>query len=175
MKIVFSLCANGLKHALSVAAAAVFSTITVLNAASQEPIPCSDILYLIEQSKTQFLAIRGSAGNEQGGYETTFVLSGAWFCVILEDAEKGSYQCTWKHPHGDERAQQQFLGFVKEMRSCIGHFAEERKDQSVNHPDFYASYFYRLPGGEASVTLKNKSKLMSTLVSIGIDGFTKPE
>jgi hypothetical protein len=62
---------------------------------------------------------------------------------------------------------------VKEMRNCIGHIAEERTDQPVNHPDFYASYYYQLPGGEASVTLKNKSKLMSTLVSIGIDGFTK--
>ncbi len=28
-----------------------------------------------------------------------------------------------------------------------------------------------LPGGEARVSLKNKSKLMSTLVSIAIDGF----
>ncbi len=158
---------------LSAAAAAVFSTMTFLNAASEEPTLCSDILYLIEQSRSQFLAIRGDAGSEFGDYDTTFVLPDAWYCVILEDVEKSSYQCTWKYLHGDERAQKTFQRFVKEMRNCIGNIAEERTDQPVNHPDFYASYYYQLPGGEASVTLKNKSKLMSTLVSIRIDGFAK--
>lgn len=55
---------------------------------------------------------------------------------------------------------------------CNGNIAEERVDQPVNHPDVFVCYYYRLPGGEASVALKNKSELMSTLVSIGIDGFT---
>ena len=157
---------------LSVAAAAAFSVITFLNAASEEPTLCSDILYLIEQSRSQFLAIRGDAGSDFGDYDTTFVLPDAWYCVILEDVEKRSYQCTWKYPLGDERAQKTFQRFVKEMRNCIGNIAEERTDQPVNHPDFYASYYYQLMGGEASVTLKDKNKLMSTLVSIGIDGFT---
>jgi hypothetical protein len=130
-------------------------------------------IYLIEQSRSQFVAIRGDTGSDFGDYDATFVLPDAWYCVILEDVEKGSYRCVWKYPHGDERAHKTFQRFVKEMRNCIGHIAEERTDQPVNHPDFYASYYYQLPGGEASVTLKNKSKLMSTLVSIGIDGFTK--
>ncbi len=158
---------------LSVAAAAVFSTITFLNAASEEPTLCSDILYLIEQSRSQFLAIRGDSGSDFGDYDTTFVLPDAWYCVILEDVAKRSYQCTWKYPYGDERAHKTFQRFVKEMRNCIGNIAEERRDQPVNHPDFYASYYYQLPRGEARVTLKNKSKLMSTLVSIVIDGFKK--
>jgi hypothetical protein len=158
---------------LSAAAAALFSTIPFLNAASEEPALCSDILYLIEQSRSQFVAIRGDTGSDFGGYDATFVLPDAWYCVILEDAEKGSYQCTWKYPLGDERAHQTYQRFIEEMRNCIGHMAEERVDRPVNHPDFYASYYYRLPGGEASVALKNKSKLMSTLVSIGIDGFTQ--
>ena len=87
--------------------------------------------------------------------------------------EKKSYRCVWKYPHGDERAHNTFQRLAEEMRNCIGNIAEERTDQSVNHPDFYASYYYQLPGGAASVNLKNKSNLMSTLVSIRIDGFTK--
>ncbi len=158
---------------LSVAVAAVFSSITFLNAASEEPTLCSDILYLIEQSRSQFVAIRGDTSSDFGDYDATFVLPDAAYCVILEDVEKMSYRCVWKYPHGDERAQKTFQRFVKEMRNCIGNIAEERTDQSVNHPDFYASYYYQLPGGAASVNLKNKSKLMSTLVSIRIDGFTK--
>ena len=158
---------------LSVAAAAVFSAITFLNAASDEPTLCSDILYLIEQSRSQFVEIRGDTAGDFGDYDATFVLPDAWYCAIFEDAEKRSYRCVWKYPHGDERAHKTFQRFADEMRSCIGNMAEERRDQSVNHPDFYASYYYQLAGGAASVNLKNKAKLMSTLVSIRIDGFTK--
>jgi len=144
---------------------------TFLNVASEEPISCSDIRYLIEQSRTQFLAIQGDTGSNFGDYDATFVLPDAWYCAIIEDVEKRTYKCTWKYPHGDERAHEAFQGFAKEMRSCIGDMAEERTDQAVNHPDFYAAYYYQLPGGAASVSLKNKAKLMSTLVSIRIDGF----
>ena len=76
---------------LSVAAAAVFSTFTFLNAASEEPTLCSDILYLIEQSRSQFVAIRGDTASDFGDYDATFVLPDAWYCVILEDVEKRSY------------------------------------------------------------------------------------
>jgi hypothetical protein len=152
------------------AAAAVFSTTTFMNAASEELTLCTDILYLIAQSGSQFSAIRGDTGSDFGDYDTTFVLPDASYCVIHEDVEKRSYHCTWKYPYGDERAHKTFQRLVKEMRSCIGNIAEERTDQPVNHPDFYASYYYQLPGGEARVTLKNKGKLMSTLVSIVIDG-----
>ena len=164
---------NWTPRLLSVAVAAVFSIINFLNAASEETTLCSDMLYLIEQSRSQFLAVRGDTGSDFGDYDGTFVLPDAWHCVILEDVEKSTYKCTWKYPHGDERAHKTFQRFAKEMRNCIGHIAEERTDQSVNHPDFYASYYYRLPGGAASVSLKNKAKLKSTLVSIRIDGFTK--
>ena len=160
-------------HILSIVAAIVFSITTCLNAAAEKPTLCSDILYLIEQSRSRFLAIRGNTRSDFGDYDTTFVLPDAWYCVLLEDVEKRSYKCTWKYPHGDEQAHKTFQQFVKEMRNCIGNVAEERTDQPVNHPDFYAAHYYQLPGSEARVTLKNKSKLMSTLVSIVIDGFTK--
>ena len=153
------------------AAALILSTIPFLNAASAESTLCPDIVYLIEQSRTQFVAIRKGTNSKVGEYDSTFLLPGAWYCAIFEDAEKASYQCTWKYPHGDQRARKAFQRFVKEMRSCIGNIAEERIDKPVNHPDSFLSYYYQLPDGEASVALKNKSKLMSTLVSIGIDGF----
>ncbi len=111
---------------LSAAAAAVFSTITFLNAASEEPTLCSDILYLIEQSRSQFVAIRGDTSSDFGDYDATFVLPDAAYCVILEDVEKSSYQCTWKYPHGDERAQKTFQRFVNEMRNCIGSLGRNR-------------------------------------------------
>ena len=166
-------CRQWTPQLFRVAAVSILSTITFLNAASAESTLCSKLLYLIEQSKTQFLAIRRGTSSKLGGYDSTFVLPEAWNCAIFEDVEKASYQCAWKYPRGDQRAHETFQRFVKEMRSCIGDIAEERIDKPVNHPDFFASYYYQLPDGEASVTLKNKSKLMSTLVFIGIDGFTR--
>lgn len=157
---------------LCLAAAVLFPLLPFSNAVSQQLIGCSDIRYLIEQSRSQFVEIRGSSGGDFGDYDATFVLPDAWFCLILEDVEKWSYRCVWKYPHGDAQANTTFQRFVREMRNCIGTIAEERADQSVNHPDFYASSYFRLSGGAASVSLKNKAKLMSTLVSIRIDGFT---
>jgi len=157
---------------LSVVVAAVFSGMVSLSVASEEPSLCADILYLIEQSRVQFSAIQGDTGSDFGDYDATLVLPDARYCVILEDAEKKTYKCTWKYPHGDERAHETFERFAGEMRSCIGNMAKERTDQAVNHPDFYAAYYYQLPGSAASVSLKNKSNLMSTLVSIRIDGYT---
>ena len=156
-----------------VVAVSILSIIIFLNAASAESTLCSSILYLIEQSKTQVLAIRRGTSSKLREYDSTFALPEAWHCAILEDVEKTSYQCTWKYPHGDQRAHKTFQRFVKEMRSCIGNIAKERVDKPVNHPDFFVSYYYQLPDGEASVALKNKSKLMSTLVFVGIDGFTR--
>lgn len=157
----------------SLAAAVVLVVVTCLHAASEERNLCADILYLIEQSRSQFSAIRGETDSDSGGYDTTFILTDAWHCLIHEDVKKSSYRCTWKFPYGDDQAHATFHRFAEEMRSCIGNMAEEREDQLVNHPDYYASYYYHLPGSEASVSLKNKGKLMSTLVSIRVDGYTE--
>ena len=162
-------------RAYSAAIAVACSTAVVSSAASEEPALCADILYLIEQSRSQFLAIRGASGSEHGGHEATFALPEASYCVVLHDAEKGSYQCTWTHALGDKRAHDKFQRLVGGMGACLADIAGERKDQPVNHPDSYAAYAYRYPGGEARVSLKTKSQLVSTLVSIGLDGFAKTE
>jgi hypothetical protein len=146
-----------------------------LNGVAEERTLCADILYLVEQSRSQFSEIRGNTGSDFGDYDATLVLTDAWYCVLLEDVEKASYKCTWKYPLGDKRAHETFQRLAGEMKNCIGHMADERTDQPVNHPDFYASYYYQLPGSEARVTLKNKAKLRSTLVSIVVDGFTNRE
>jgi hypothetical protein len=121
-------------------AATLLSTVTVCNAAaSEDSALCPDLLYLIEQSESEFSAIREDTKSEFGGYDAALVLSGASYCTILEDAEKASYRCVWTYPRGDEQAHTTFQRLATEMRACIGTRAEEQTDQSVNHPDFYAS------------------------------------
>ena len=152
-------------------AAALLSTVTVCNAAaSEDSALCPDLLYLIEQSESEFSSIREDTKSEFGGYDAALVLSGASYCTFLEDAEKTSYRCVWTYSQGNEQAHETFQRLAKEMRACIGTRAEEQTDQSVNHPDFYASRYYQLPSGRASVNIKDKTALRSTLVSIRIDG-----
>jgi len=154
---------------------AVFYLVVTMSAYAEEQKFCNNIEKLIKHSDSQFLAIRGDWSDSLGSYNTPFVLPNALSCMIMVDIEKSSYQCSWEFQYGDEIADKMFDHFQKEMRSCIGHLAKERKDQSVNHPDYYLSYYYSLPGGQANVTFKNKVKMMKTYVSIGIDGFKKNE
>lgn len=122
---------------------------TIVSASADGQKFCSAIEYLIEQSKSKILAIREESANNIGAYGTIFILPDALNCVVLVDLDKSSYQCIWKFPYGDERAEKTFRRFKNEMKSCIGHLAKERKDRSVNHPDIYLSYYYSLPSGQA--------------------------
>ena len=160
---------------LPLTAAVVLSITTLASTASDKPAFCTDVLYLIEQSRSQFLAVRGNANSDKGDYDATFVLPEAQHCAIIEDAKKSTYTCTWKYPIGDKQARQTYHRFVEEMRDCIGHMAKESTDEAVNHPDYYASHYYEYPGGASNVSLKNKNNLMSTLIAVRIDGFRDAE
>jgi len=164
-----------IRTALALATVTAMSAGSSLSAAQDEPVGCSDFLYLIEQSKTRFSEIRKDTGSTFGTYDTAHVLPGAWYCAILEDKEKMSYQCAWKYPLGDKQAHGAFKALVKQMKACIGGLAQEQTDRPVNHPDFYAARYYQLPHGEVSVALKNKSSLTSTLVSLGVTRFAEPK
>lgn len=139
------------------------------HAAADEPDLCADILYLIEQSGSDFAQIRADDRHSSAEIEVTYTLSGASRCMLSEDAEKQSYRCIWRYPIGDARAHEQFQEHLADMRRCLGVISEEREDQAVNHPDFYASRYYQLPNSLVSVSLKNKSELLRTLITIRID------
>ena len=152
------------------ATAALFLAVAISGPAeSEDRALCPDLLYLIEQSQAHFSAVREDTESQHGGHETALTLAGASYCAILEDVEKASYHCAWTFPQGDERAHTTFQRLADEMRGCIGGLAEEQTDRSVNHPDYYASHYYLLPGSRASVNIKDKTALRSTLVSIRID------
>lgn len=133
---------------------------------------CSHLSYLIEQSESDFVDIQQAESLDFRGYDTSFMLPNAKTCVIFEDVEKLSYQCTWEFPLADIQAETTFESLSEEVRACIGHIAVEQLDQPVNHPDIYRSSYFQLPQGQLSISLKNKSELSSTLVSIRIDGST---
>ena len=155
---------------LSFIMALPFLSMTSVDASSNQPPTCEDVRYLIEQSKSQFAAIRGGSDHQFGGFETTFTLPDVWYCGILEDVEKWSYRCVWKYPLGDEQARTAYQDLSTAMKACIGDIAEEQVDQTVNHPDIYQSRYYQLPKGALNINLKNKADLESTLVSMRIDG-----
>ncbi|MFK7994979.1 MAG: hypothetical protein AB8B87_12625 [Granulosicoccus sp.] len=133
-------------------------------------ISCTDIDALIDQSETKFNAIQQESRHEHGGFKTTTILPEAEYCLIFEDPEKRTYQCTWAYPLGASDASSTFERYAKDIGDCLDNRAIMIKDQAVNHPDTYSSYIYNLPKTEVRVTLKNKSKLKSTLVSVFVTG-----
>jgi len=142
--------------------------------ASAEMILCADALYLIEESTTQFSRILGDSKSDFGGFTSTLERPGAQYCVIVGDAVKDSYRCTWKYPYRDELAGAEFEKLATKFAGCLDNEIEIREDQAVNHPDSYASYLFELPGAEARVTLKDKRDLDSTFVSFSINERREP-
>lgn len=149
---------------------AFFIAILPLNILMADTIPCSDMLYLVEQSASGFSSIKGDTESEFGGFSATKILPNAQYCVVLEDPEKRTYKCTWKYSIGDERAMAAFEQYATEVENCLGDSARRLKDQPVNHPDTYKSYLYKLTDTDMRVTFKDKSELMSTLVSVVFEG-----
>ncbi len=151
-------------------AGAFLSAIWQISSADERDL-CHDIRYLVDQSETGFAGILGENGGRFGGYQTTHPLPGALYCVILDDITKRAYQCAWEFAYQDAAAQETYERYLGEIRTCLGDIAREKDGQPVNHPDYYAATYFDLPGGQVSVTLKNKSALAATFVSVGIDGF----
>lgn len=149
---------------------ALVSAVAVSTAAANESSLCSQVLSVIDEAPSRFLALRGEPAEGFGDYKAKVVLEKASSCVILEDAQKGSYHCVWTYPLGAAQAHEAFEILLGEVRLCLAELAEEKKDEAVNHPDTYASYLFEAPGSTTSINLKNKSALKSTLVSIRIDG-----
>lgn len=134
---------------------------------------CANINYLIDQSKSKFSKIMGKSDGEMGSHDATFVLANASQCVVTTKSTKSWYRCSWKYPYRNKRAYDSFDDFVEGMNQCIGHIAKMHVDHSVNHPDYYASRRYEMEQAAVSVSIKDKSALGSTLVSIRVEGRSK--
>ena len=154
---------------LTIMISAILLAFLAFNQWFTKPDLCSDILYLIEQSKSDFLAIRTDISTNARTVESSFFLPDTEDCTVFEDAAKSSYQCTWYFPLGDIEADAKFEMLATDIRTCIGDIAEEQLDQPVNHPDIYRSSYFLLPQGQLSLSLKNKSAFSSTLISIRMD------
>lgn len=163
------LCSSASSGVCLAACSLVFLAALVGKPALAQTIPCADVRFLIEQSRTGFLAIQRDTRHEFGGFDTTIKLSEAEYCVILEDVEKRSFRCAWKYSHSDRQAEAKYTQMREDLAVCLGNSASVQKDQPVNHPDIYESYLYRLPAVELRISLKEKSALKSTFVSFVVE------
>lgn len=129
---------------------------------------CADIDYLIGQSRSQFAEILGKPNDDAGGYDVTLTLAGASYCSVTKRSKKRMYRCGWEFPYRAKRAYETFDELVRAVNDCIGRSATLHRDQSVNHPDYYALRRYETEQADVSVSVKDKSALGSTLVSIRV-------
>ena len=145
-------------------------SIVLWKPALSDTVHCADVRFLVEQSTTNFSSIRKETKGEPGGLQTTFVLEGAEYCLIIEQVKTDSYRCTWKYSYGDKLAGEDFEKLASGIRECLGSGVIVREDMAVNHPDTYESYLLTLPGTAARISLKDKIEMKSTYVSFTIDG-----
>lgn len=144
-------------------------TAAPLPAASQQTGFCSHTLELIAQAESSFAALRKAAFHGAETYGASLNLAANGACEVRADAEKDSYRCLWSYPRGDKDSRKAFQHVVSEMRLCIGGRSDETLDQSVNHPDFYASHVFSLSDAVVTVSLKDKSQPLRSFLSIRID------
>ncbi len=129
---------------------------------------CTDLQVLMDQSRAQFAEIAGKPSGNAGDHEATLTLTGASYCTVTKKSKRSTYLCGWEFPHRAEHAYGTFDGFVRKVDDCIGRQATVHSDQSVNHPDYYASRRYEMEQAEVSVSVKDKGALGSTFVFVRV-------
>ena len=133
---------------------------------------CTNIEYLIDQSRSQFAEIANKPNGDTGDYDVTLTLAGASYCFVTKKSKRNIYHCGWEFPYRAQHAYDTFDEFVRGVNECIGQHATLHTDQSVNHPDYYASRRYEMEWAEVSVSVKDKGALGSTFVFIRVQGGT---
>ncbi len=131
---------------------------------------CTNIDYLIDQSRSKFAKITDNPNGDAGDLDVTLTLAGASYCFVTKKSTRDWYRCGWEFPYHAKRAYDTFYEFVGRMDECIGQHATLHIDQSVNHPDYYSLRRYEIEQAEVSVSVKDKGALGKTFVFIKVQG-----
>lgn len=131
---------------------------------------CTNIDYLIDQSRSQFADIADKPSGEAGDHDVTRALAGASYCRVTKTSRGSVYHCAWEFPHRAEPAYDAFDELVRSVNECIGQHATLHSDQSVNHPDYYASRRFEVEQADVTVSVKDKGALGRTFVFVRVQG-----
>ncbi len=128
---------------------------------------CSEINELVDQMADGFVGIRSGDADDPATESLPPVeLEGATNCSLTTDVESTLYLCTWEYAAASGDGPANYEVKVDQVRSCVPG-ATVTQDESVNHPDYWASTRFSLADGALTVSLKNKSALGQVLVTVG--------
>jgi len=82
--------------------------------------------------------------------------------VALNTQGARSLHCMWKFDYRSDAAGRAFETLLEKVETCGSEAA--RKDQNVNHPDFYDLRLFKIGQREVGVSIKDKGALQQTLV-----------
>lgn len=99
-----------------------------------------------------------------GQLATSLKLPEATTCQSALQLDGAIWFCFWTYPLRDESAAEAYRAMGDSVRRCGGTPADADPDLKVNHPDSYDTRLFDLNGVRASVALKDKAALRSTLV-----------
>ena len=76
--------------------------------------------------------------------------------------------CSWQFPLGEPAAAATYDDVHTALTGCLGKAATVTRDQGVNHPDYYDAYLIQLPAHRLTLSIKDKSALGITFVTLRV-------
>ena len=89
-------------------------------------------------------------------------------CTVSKSSEGNSYHCVWKFPLQSPDAAQKFRDIEGILKECMRSGTAAKRDKGVNHPDFYDAAQFLLENAKVTLSIKEKSTLQNTFISLRI-------
>ncbi len=122
---------------------------------------CANVTALIAQAEEGF--VDGSGDGAPRAFPT------ATDCVLSDNLNGSrSFNCMWEYEYRQPEASKTFGEMVRLLKDCLGHNATTRRDQPVNHPDFYDQLSFQTGDIEIALSIKDKSALQKTFTFVRI-------
>ncbi len=130
---------------------------------------CGDVERLVRESRSNFADWATAASGEAPHLK----LSGAESCVLTRSLSGArTYYCTWAFPYRSVEAYGSFDATKASLQDCFGEQTPSRRDQRVNHPDFYDLQQFELGDVAVTVSIKDKSAQQKTYLFLRVQGAT---
>ena len=81
---------------------------------------------------------------------------------------KQSFHCMWEYGYRNPEVYDAFGEMNRMLKECLGEYATARRDQPVNHPDYYEQVMFQSGDVEIALSIKDKSALQKTFAFLRI-------
>ncbi len=122
---------------------------------------CSDLDNLTQNAKDK--------SSNASSLRLTSLPEGAKCSSSLSETGTRSIHCAMGFDYRAEVASATFKTIIADTKACIETTTQAKKDQDVNHPDFYDLRSFETDKSKISISLKDKGALQMTYVFLRVE------